>query len=427
MIMAAAILVFSYAIIFSEVIHRTSAAIIGAVTIIIVGMVFGFYSQEAAMRAIDVNTLLLLAGMMMVVAILRPTGIFQFIAIRLAKMSRGNPRLLLFYLSFAVTLISMFLDNVTTVIIFAPITMLITRIMNLNPMPYLMAEAILSNIGGASTLVGDPPNIMIGSAGGIDFSSFLLHMGPPIFLAWLCTMVLLLFFFRRQLSQSFNGAVDLDEMRAIKEPGKLKKGLFATGVIILLFFIHHHLHIYPAFATFIGLSLALALIQPKPESLFGEVNWSVLIFFAGLFIIVGGVEGSGLLQLVGNKLALLAGQPHMLLKAALLLMWVSAFLSAVVDNIPFTVTMIPIIHGLDKSGINTTPLWWALAIGVGLGGNGTHVGATANIIVVAESEESDREEAKITPLRWLRIGLPVMVASLIVMSAIFTLFFDFFL
>ena len=177
MLIAAAVLVGSYMVIFSEIIHRTSAAIIGAVSIVALGMIFGFYSQEAAMKAIDGNTLLLLAGMMMMVAMLKPTGIFQYIAIRLAKISHRNPRLLLFYISLTVTFISMFLDNVTTVIIFAPITVLITRMLNLNPMPYLMAEAILSNIGGASTLVGDPPNIMIGSAAGINFSSFLL---PPV-------------------------------------------------------------------------------------------------------------------------------------------------------------------------------------------------------------------------------------------------------
>ncbi|MDH3976562.1 MAG: ArsB/NhaD family transporter [Deltaproteobacteria bacterium] len=427
MFIAAAVLLMSYIVIFSEIIHRTSAAIIGAVTIIILGMVFGFYSQESAMKAIDANTLLLLAGMMMVVAMLRPTGIFQYIAIRLAKMSHKKPRLLLFYISLVVTLISMVLDNVTTVIIFAPITVLITRMLNLNPMPYLMAEAILSNIGGASTLVGDPPNIMIGSAAGINFSSFLLHMAPPVFLAWICTIALLFLLFHRQLSEPFGGRIDLDEKRAIKDAKTLLKGLIAVLIIVLLFFIHHRIHIYPAFATFIGLAFALMLIQPKPEKLFGEVNWSVLIFFAGLFVIVGGVEESGLLQIIGKELAHMAVQPQMLLKAALLLMWVSALLSAVVDNIPFTVTMIPIIHGLDDNGINIAPLWWALAIGVGLGGNGTHVGATANIIVVVESEECGMESAKITPVQWMRIGLPAMFASLVVTSLAFVVFFEFFL
>lgn len=427
MAVAAMVLVASYLVIFSEIIHRTSAAIIGAVSIVILGMFFGFYSQEAAMKSIDANTLILLAGMMMIVAMVKPTGVFQYLAIRLAKVSHKNPRLLLFYISLTVTLISMFLDNVTTVIIFAPITVLITRMLNLNPIPYLMAEAILSNIGGASTLVGDPPNLMIGSAAEINFSKFLVHMAPPLFFVWLLTIALILLLFHKQFSEPFGGKIDLDEKKAVKDTKTLYKGLGAMFVTVLLFFIHHHLHIYPAFATFIGLAIALALVRPKPESLFGEVNWSVLFFFAGLFVIVGGVKASGFLHLIGNELAHLAEQPHMLLRAVLLLMWISALLSAIVDNIPFTLTMIPIIQGLDHSGVNITPLWWALAIGVGLGGNGTHVGATANIIVVAESEKSGLEETRITPLKWLRVGLPAMFASLVLASLAFVFFFEFFL
>lgn len=427
MLIAAGILVASYVLIFSEIIHRTSVAIIGSVVMIIVGMMAGFYSQEAAMEAIDGNTLLLLAGMMMVVGMLRPTGVFEYAAIRMTKFARGDARLLLIYISLAVSLISMVLDNVTTIIIFAPLTILVTRILNLNPMPYLMAEAILSNIGGASTLVGDPPNIMIGSAGAIDFTRFLVHMGPIILVVWLCTTGLLLLLFKRQLGKSTQTTIDLDESKAITDPQTLWKVLLSLGLIVLLFFIHHHFHLYPAFAAFIGLALALALIRPKPESLFGEVNWSVLVFFAGLFVIVGGVEGSGLLHLVGQNLAVIALEPGKLLAACLLLMWASALLSAAVDNIPFTVAMIPIIVSLEGLGVNITPLWWALAIGVGLGGNGTHIGATANLIVVAESEKCGIADARITPANWMRIGLPAMFTSLIVATVVYAAFFSFFL
>ena len=427
MLIAAGLLVISYAFIFSEVIHRTSAAIIGAVIMIIVGMLCGFYSQEAAIRAIDANTIFLLTGMMMVVAMLRPTGIFEYLAIRITKFARGDSRLLLVYLSFSVSIISMVLDNVTTVIIFAPLTILITRILNLSPIPFLMAEAMLSNIGGAATLVGDPPNIMIGSAGGIDFSSFLLHMAPPVMAAWVCTTGLMLFMFRDQLVSSGIPSIDLDERHAIKDPSALKRILAALGLIVGLFFVHHRLHISPAFASFIGLALALVLLRPRPEDLFGEVNWSVLFFFAGLFVIVGGVEGSGLLNLAGHKLSLLSREPGMMLISALLLMWVAAILSAIIDNIPFTVAMIPIIVGLEGQGVNITPLWWALAIGVGLGGNGTHIGATANLIVVAELEECDIPGSRITPALWLQKGLPTMLVSLLVASMVYAGFFEFFL
>jgi Na+/H+ antiporter NhaD/arsenite permease-like protein len=423
---SAAILLLAYVLIFSEWMHRTHAAILGAVVMIGVGMGLGFYSQEAALQAIDANTIFLLAGMMMLVSMLCPTGAFDYAAVRITRLAQGDPRLLLIYLSLSVSLISMILDNVTTVIVFAPLTVLICRLLKLNPMPYLMAEAMLSNIGGASTLVGDPPNIMIGSAGGLNFSQFLLHMGPPILFVWLGTVGLLLFLFREQLRPGGIQARELVETHAIKDPLALKKILSVLALVILLFFVHHHFHFYPAYVAFIGLALALLLLAPEPEALFGEVNWSVLIFFCGLFIIVGGVEASGLLDLLGSRLAGLASQPGRLLLAGLLLMWAAAALSAVVDNIPFTVTMIPIILGLESHGVNITPLWWALAIGVGLGGNGTHIGATANLIAVSESEKCGIDSARISPVQWMRIGIPITLFSLLLASVFYTLFFELF-
>ncbi len=427
MLMAGIILIIAYVLIFAEVIHRTSAAIIGAVIMVGVGMMGGFYSQEAAILAIDANTILLLAGMMMIVTLLQPTGGFEYVAIRLSRMAKGSPTLLLIYLSLSVSVISMFLDNVTTVLIFAPLTVLIARFLRLNPMPYLIAEAMLSNVGGIATLVGDPPNLMIGSAASIDFTTFIIHMGPPIVVVWLFTVGMLLWQFRDHLSVTTSGEVELDETRVIKDPVALKRGLLALGVIITLFFIHHHLHLYPAYATLVGVALALAIMQPDPADLFGQVHWSVLFFFAALFVIVGGVEGSGLLDLIGHSLADFARQPDMLLWTCLLLMWVAAILSAVLDNIPFTVTMIPIVQGLESAGVNITPLWWALALGVGLGGNGTHIGATANIIVVTEAERCGIQDARITPGYWIRVGVPTMILSLSVASLIMYSFFDYFI
>ncbi len=424
---AGTILFAAYGLIFSEWMHRAGAAIVGAVVMVGIGTWIGFYSQEQAIHALDGNTLLLLAGMMMVVVMLRPTGGFEYLAIRIAKWSKGDPKLLLIYLCFAVSVISMFLDNVTTVLIFAPLTVLITRILRLNPLPYLMAQAMLSNIGGAATLVGDPPNLMIGSTAGIDFTHFLLKMGPPIAVIWIATVGLLLLLFREQLVGQGRHTIDLDERKAITDPVGLKKALFTLVIIVALFFTHHHLHLYPAFVAFIGVALLFLLVRPNPEPVFGKMEWSVLVFFTGLFIIVGGVESSGLLALIGEQLAILAQQPGMLLATCILLMWVAALLSAIVDNIPFTVAMIPIVAGLEGYGVNVAPLWWALAIGVGLGGNGSHIGATANIICVAESERCGIPEARITPMLWLRKGLPTMLFGLLISSLLFTLFFDHFL
>lgn len=426
MSIAAAILAIAYALIFSEVMHRTSAAVIGAVVMVAVGMGWGFYSQEAAIMAIDANTMFLLAGMMMIVALLRPTGGFEYLAIRIAKYSLNSPRLLFVSLGLTVSIISMFLDNVTTMIIFAPLTVLITRLLAINPLPYLMGEAMLSNIGGAATLVGDPPNIMIGSAGGIDFTSFLLHMAPLVIPIWLITTATILLLFHRQFEATAGGTVDLDERKAITDAKTLRRILLALGVIILLFFVHHHLGLYPAYATLIGLALAMLLIRPDPEYLLGEVHWSVLVFFAALFVIVGGVEQSGLLDYLGVMLLDVAQDPSKLLLTCILLMWLAAIVSAIVDNIPFTVTMIPIILSLDTHDVNVTPLWWALAIGVAIGGNGSHIGATANVIAVAESEKTGLPQARISPATWLKVGIPTMLIGLIAASLTFALGFAYF-
>jgi len=425
--LAGLVLVGAYLLIFSERMHRTLAGVLGAVTMVGIGTWAGFYSQEAAITAVDGNTMLLLLGMMIVVALIRPTGGFEYLAIRIAKLSRNQPKRLLIYLGIAVSVLSMFLDNVTTVIIFAPITVLITRMLSLNPAPYLVAEAMLSNIGGAATLVGDPPNIMIGSAASIDFTTFLFHMGPIILPVWLGSMMVLLLLFSshfREPCATDACPMDLDENRAIKDHRSLLRVLGALGVVIALFFVHHHFHLYPAYVAFIGVALAFVLVRPDPEKLLKQVEWSVLLFFSSLFVIVGGVEASGLLDLVGEEVAHFAREPGMLLITALLLMWVAAVLSAVVDNIPFTVTMIPIVAGLQSQGLEVAPLWWALAIGVGLGGNGTHVGATANIICIAELERSGIDEAKVTPAGWMRTGIPTTIVGLIIASGAFALGYE---
>jgi Na+/H+ antiporter NhaD/arsenite permease-like protein len=423
---AGLILVVAYALIFSEVIHRTLAAIIGAVTMVLVGMVGDFYSQAEAVRSIDANTMFLLSGMMTLVVLLRPTGGFEYLAIHIAKLSRGSPRRLLVYVTTAVTVISLFLDNVTTVLVFAPLTVVITRMLGLNPIPYLMAEALLSNTGGIATLVGDPPNVMIGSAAGIDFNRFLFHMGPIILVVWIVTVLLLLFLFRSYFAKPINDILDLDERKALKDPKGLQAILLALGIVILLFFIHHRFHLFPGYVAWIGVALALAMVRPDPDIFLSQIDWSVLVFFAGLFIMVGGVEGSGLLDLVGQQLAVIAREPENLLMTAMILMWVSAFLSAAVDNIPFTVTMIPIILHLETQGVDVMPLWWALSLGVGLGGNGTHIGSTANVICVAEAERSGVPEFRISPVLWLKKGAPVMLVTLSISSILMTIFFDYY-
>ena len=422
---AAGILLGAYLLIFSERMHRTYAALAGAVIMVGVGSWLGFYSQTDALLAIDANTIFLLLGMMLLVALLRRTGMFEYLAIRLAKASGGSPKQLLIYLGAAVSVLSMILDNVTTVIIFAPLTILVTRLLHLNPAPFLIALAMLSNIGGAATLVGDPPNIMIASAANIDFLTFLVNMAPLVLVPWVVTLMLLLVLFRKELRPKSRERVhvDLDETKAIHAPILLTRMLIIMGLVVVLFFAHHRLGFYPAFVSLIGLALALLLVRPHADRLVEEVDWSILLFFASLFVIVGGVEATGLLQLIGERLADAARYPNLMLVTALALMWIAAVVSAMIDNIPFTVAMIPIITALSAEGIDVYPLWWALALGVALGGNGTHIGATANIVVVAQSERSGLDGARISAMQWLKTGLPVMLAGLAVASLAFALLY----
>jgi Na+/H+ antiporter NhaD/arsenite permease-like protein len=423
---AGAILVVAYVLIFTEVIHRTIAGVIGAVAMILAGMVGGFYGQAEAVAAIDANTMFLLTGMMALVVMLKPTGGFEYLAIHMTKLSKGSQTRLLVYLSTVVTVVSLFLDNVTTVLVFAPLTAIITRMLGVNPLPYLLAEALLSDTGGVATLVGDPPNVMIGSTAGIDFNQFLFHMGPIVFVSWMVTLLMLIFIYRGELAQPIGAVLDLDESKVLKDPKGLRNILIAIGVVILLFFVHHHFDLFPGYVAWIGVALALALVRPDPNELLGGIDWAVLLFFVGLFVIVGGVKGSGLLDLLGEQLAHVARDPQRLLMTALLLMWVAALLSAVLDNIPFTVTMIPIIAHLETQGVDVMPLWWALALGVGLGGNGTHIGSTANVVCVAEAERLGIAEYRITPLYWLRRGTPVMLATMAVATLFLVVFFDYY-
>ena len=318
--LAASILVAAYVLIFTEVIHRTLAAVIGAIAMILIGMIAGFYTQAGAVAAIDANTMFLLAGMMILVVLMKPTGGFEYVAIRMAKLAKGSPARLMVYLSAMVTVISLFLDNVTTVLVFAPLTVVIARLLGITPVPFLIAEALLSNTGGVATLVGDPPNVMIGSAANIGFNQFLTHTGPIILVAWIATVFILLVSFRKDLDQEIDEFLDLDESRVLKDPQALVAVCLSIGVVIVLFFVHHRFHLFPGYVAWVGVALALALVRPDPDELLRELDWTVLLFFVGLFVIVGGVEGSGLLDLLGEQLVSVAQDPEKLLVTALVVM-----------------------------------------------------------------------------------------------------------
>jgi Na+/H+ antiporter NhaD/arsenite permease-like protein len=412
----------TFILIFTEKIHRTVIGMVGAVVMVGAGMMYGFYGPGLALHAIDFNTIGLLLGMMIIVAILEKTGFFQYLAILAAKKTKGDPWKLVIVLGTITTLVSLVLDNVTTVVLIAPVTIIIARLLKISPVPLLMAEALLSDTGGVATLVGDPPNIMIGSAAGFSFNDFLTHAAPIVIMAWIATIITLKFVFRKEMKeapQNVDELMKMNEKDAMKDVKTLKKISFVLGLVVVLFFLHSSMHMPPSMVALIGAALAMLLVNPKkdPQPILEKVEWSVLLFFAALFVIVGGLEHSGVLGALAENIASVAnGNP---IVAALAILWISAIMSAIVDNIPFTVAMIPVLAYLEGQGVPTNLLWWSLALGVGFGGNATPIGSTANIVVVAKSEQTD---TPITFKSWLKSGTSAAFATLVVASIVIVLF-----
>lgn len=400
--------------ILTERIHRTVIAFFGAIAMILAGGYFHFYTPHDALGAIDFNTIGLLFGMMILVSMLEKTGLFQYLGIYTAKKTKGNPWLLMLALGTITAVLSMILDNVTTIILIVPVTIIIAEMLRINPVPILMSEALLSNIGGTGTLIGDPPNIMIGSAAAYSFNDFLVHSLPVVLLAWFATLLLFRIVYRNDIKKAperVEELMQMDERHAIKDPDTLKKLLIVFAITIALFFLHGVLHLPPALVALIGASLGLIVVSPKkdPQEIIEKCELSVLLFFASLFMLVGGLEHAGILEHVATLLT--AGVENNLLLTAIIILWASALLSAIVDNIPLTVAMIPIITYLAGTGVDVDLLWWALVFGVGFGGNGSPIGSTAGVIVVAKSEKTKNP---ISFIDWIKQGAPTMILTLLV-------------
>jgi len=433
MLLSALIMILTFIGIFTEGLHgfhRTKFAMLGAVAMIGVGQIYGFYSPKEAIEAIDWNVVFLLGAMMTIVSIMIPTGGFEAIAYKIASLSKGKLFILMVMMGTAVAVISLMLDNVTTVVIFGPIIVLIASALRVSPIPYLLAAALLSDTGGVATLVGDPPNLMIGSAKGIDFNTFFIHMGGVVFVAYIATLFALKYLFREELSQKPE-IIDFstNSKEYLKDKITWNRSLIVLGIMVILFIFHHSLGWDAWMVATLGLTILL-FVAPNTDmdGAFGRIEITLLTFFMSLFVIIGGVEHTHFLEFLGSNI-----EPFVrsdLFMASLILMWASALLSAMIDNIPFTAAMIPIIAGLEAQGIPATPLWWALAIGVGMGGNGSHLGSTANVFIVTLSERLAREKndpsLAITPGLWFKKGTPVMLVTLVTSSIIFWLFFDFF-
>jgi len=425
------VLVGMYVILITEVIHRTALALFGALVMLIVlfatGVLDPHDSVDFVIGAIDFNTIGLLLGMMVIVGILGETGIFQYIGIKAAKISNGNVWKLMILLAIITAVGSAFLDNVTMVLLMVPVTISVCRILNINPVSLILAQIFASNIGGATTLIGDPPNIMIGSAAGIDFMAFAYHMTPEIIITMAVAILLFKFMFRKDLKQkpeNVQKLQELDEKKEIKDSMLLKKSAIVLGAVILMFMFHGMLGLEVSIIALGGAAVLLVVTGKQPQVAFRHVEWPTLLFFCGLFIIVGGVEVSGALELLAHNILELTGGD--LGTTLFTIVMTSAFASAFVDNIPFTATMIPIIENIsaDPSFAKTladytyNPLWYALAFGADLGGNGTLIGASANLVAIAICEKFGY---RIFFREFLIKGMPIMIITTMVAFGAFYL------
>jgi len=407
--------------------HRAKFAMLGAIIMIVVGQFYGFYDSSLAAHAVDWNVVFLLGCMMAIVSVMIRTGGFEVMAGTMARISKGRQFLLLALMGSAVTGLSLLLDNVTTVVIFGPLIIMVTRAIKVSPIPFLMAAALLSDTGGVATLVGDPPNLMIGSANHINFNTFFYHMGGIVFLAWVSILLALKFLFRKELAIKPEG--EIIEISDYRDRKLWNQCVIVLGFMVVLFIIHDQIHWDAWMVSAAGLTLLLFIARKiEMDHAMEDVEIPLLIFFISLFVLVGGVEHSHFLRYVAQFIIPFVEKD--LFTATLVLMWVAALFSAAIDNIPFTAAMIPILLGMQQQGINVTPLWWALAVGVGMGGNGTHIGSTANVYIVTISERLAKREndpsLAITPGVWFRTGTPAMLVTLIVSSVVFYFFFDFF-
>ena len=414
-IVAIVIFVAAYALIISEKIHRTIIGICGAMLMILLGII----SQETAIHHIDFNTLGLLMGMMVIVNITSETGLFNYLAIWAAKKVKAKPISLLVALSLLTAVCSALLDNVTTVLLTVPITFSITKQLNVDVKPFLIAQILSSNIGGTATLIGDPPNIMIGSAVGLQFMDFITNLSAICVVIFIVTIAILIAIYGNKLHTTDDlreKVMQLDEKSQIVDPRLLKKCLFALAITISLFVLHGQLHLDTATAAMTGAGLLLLISYPQKEAMIAKVlskvEWLAIFFFAGLFILVGALVETGVFKMLAEE-AIKITQGD-LTSTSMLILWMSAFASAFIDNIPFVATLIPLIQDMGQMGMtNLEPVWWSLALGACLGGNGTLIGASANVVVASMAAQRGKP---ISFISFMKIALPLMTLSIAISS-----------
>ena len=420
-LISAFILVSVYIVLSFEFLHRSSVALVGAISIIVAALVFGSIHAEESFEfiigVIDYNTIGLLLGMMIIVAILAESGIFQWVGIKASKISKGNLWKLMLILCTFTGVASMFIDNVTTVLLIVPVTIAVFRIFKVSPMPFILAQALASNVGGTATLIGDPPNIMIGSAASIDFNTFIVYMGPTVAVSFVASLFLLKLLFRKDLKAKVQNLEQLmreDETVYLKDKNLLKKSMVVLIGVIVLFVVHGAVHLEPSVIAVGGAAALLVITRANPERVFHEVDWPTLLFFTGLFIIVGTAEHAGMIDILSKAAINITGANPWL--TFIIIIWISSVASAFIDNIPFTATMIPLIQTLNVNpnigasfgDFAVSPLWWALSLGANFGGNGTLIGSSAGVVAAGISEKNGHS---ISFNRWFKVGFPFMIMT----------------
>jgi len=419
---ALAVFLISYVLIISERIHRTKIAIMGGTLLVVLRIM----PQNEAFGFIDFNTVGLLTGMMLLISVIKESGLFTYVAIRIAKRTRGDSWKILLWFSLFTAAASALLDNVTTVLLIAPITILIAEMLDINPFPFLIAEIICSNIGGAATLIGDPPNIIIGSATNLSFMDFVIHLGPAVVVILVITLLLIKLIFRKDLRASYEDhervVEDMDEGKVIKDKVLLRRSMIVLGLTIIGFILHGYLGLKPATVALAGGGILLIWSGTDIEKRLEEIEWPTLFFFMGLFVLVGGMEKTGIIEWLAVEILNISDNMILL---SLSILWFSAFASSFLDNIPFVAAMTPLLlritsslfpntEGLDDAAYHiyclkqSLPLWWSLALGACLGGNGTIIGASANVVIAGFSEKT---KSPLNFRNYFRFGFPLMIVS----------------
>ncbi|HIT92363.1 MAG TPA: ArsB/NhaD family transporter [Candidatus Stercorousia faecigallinarum] len=419
-VVSAAILLIAYVFIALEKIPKVTIALLGAAITILLGLVSQSKLVDGAINAhyfinfVDFNVIFLLVSMMIIVSIATRSGMFNWIANELLRLTKGHPKLVLFTLGIFTAVTSAFLDNVTTVILIMPVTFFIAKQLDINPLPFLITEIFASNIGGTATLIGDPPNIIIGSAAGLSFMDFLKELTGVVSIILLVVVFLMMFIFRKSLKaapEKMQVVANLDNSKTITDFPLLIRSAIVLVLVILGFVLHDITHIETCVTAMLGASVLL--LFEKPKDILCDVEWNTIFFFIGLFIIIGGLEASGGIALMAKWiLKVTQGSQE---ATAMIILWASGFISGIIDNIPYTATMTPMLLEIQKTmgGDYTYPLWWCLSLGACLGGNMTIIGAAANVIV---SETSAHNGHPIPFMRFLKYGVITMLISLAISS-----------